>query len=103
MNTLLPKFWTHGSNTRELSGTQETSLTCSVNVKFTLRSEKMVGKRKRYQLVDNYEDYGYIGEYNTLEELKKAASEWEEDTDGECDLELQEWYEPLGEYLKIIE
>lgn len=63
----------------------------------------MAEKRKRYQLVDNYEGYGYIGEYDTLEELKKAASEWEEDTDGECDLELQEWYEPLGEYLKIIE
>lgn len=43
----------------------------------------MAGKRKRYRLVDNYEDYGYIGEYNTLEELKKAASEWEEDTDME--------------------
>lgn len=45
---------------------------------------------KRYRLVDNYEGYGYIGEYDTLEELKKAASEWEEDTDSECDLELQE-------------
>jgi hypothetical protein len=63
----------------------------------------MAEKRKRYQLVDNYENYGYIGEYDTLEEMKKTASEWEEDTDGECDLELQEWYEPLGEYLKIIE
>lgn len=33
----------------------------------------MAGKRKRYRLVDNYEDYGYIGEYNTLEELKKSC------------------------------
>lgn len=63
----------------------------------------MAEKRKKYQLVDNYENYGYIGEYDTLEELKKAASEWEEDTDGECDLEVQEWYEPFEEYLKIIE
>lgn len=28
---------------------------------------------KRYRLVDNYEGYGYIGEYNTLEELIKVA------------------------------
>jgi hypothetical protein len=34
----------------------------------------MAEKRKRYQLVDKYENYGYIGEYDTLEELKKAAS-----------------------------
>ncbi len=60
----------------------------------------MAKKRKRYRLVDNYEGYGFIGEYDTIEELKKAASQWEEDTDGECELELQF---PLREYLKEIE
>ena len=44
MNTLLPKFWTHSSNTRELSDTQETSSTCSVNAKYILKNSRNSGQ-----------------------------------------------------------
>lgn len=55
----------------------------------------------RYMLVDYCEDYGLVGYYETLDEMIDAASEWEADTDGECDLVFKEWYEPLGEYVEI--
>lgn len=44
MNTLLPKFWTHGSDMRESSGIQETSSTCSVNVKYILKNSRNSGQ-----------------------------------------------------------
>lgn len=45
--------------------------------------------KKRYVVLDWYEDLYdpyYIGEYDTTEEAEKAADEFEEDTDGECDV-----------------
>lgn len=40
--------------------------------------------KRQYCLVDLYEDYGVVGYYDTKKELKQAAKEWIETTDGEC-------------------
>ncbi len=46
---------------------------------------------KTYILYDTYEtgvDHGEeIGRYNSYEEMRKAARQWTEDTDGECRLQ----------------
>lgn len=45
--------------------------------------------KKRYVVLDWYEDLYdpyYIGEYDTPKEAEKAADEFGEDTDGECDV-----------------
>ena len=52
-------------------------------------------KHKEYQLYDLYDCYGIVGEYDTLDELKQAADEWETETDGECDLVLRRWNEDM--------
>lgn len=49
------------------------------------------GVMKTYILYDTYEtgvDHGEeIGRYNSYEEMRKAARQWTEDTDGECRLQ----------------
>lgn len=58
-------------------------------------------KNKRYRLYDYAEAYGVVDYYDTLDEIKEAADEWHEDTDGDCDLVFQEWNERLGGYFEI--
>ena len=41
-----------------------------------------------YIVVDNYEEYGFVGEYNTLNDAKHAVARWVKSTDGECDCEI---------------
>lgn len=57
---------------------------------------------KKYRLVDYYENYGIVGEYDTIEEMKKAAQNWLSETDGECKLRYQERCEKCGGYHKAI-
>lgn len=57
---------------------------------------------KKYMLVDLYENYGIVGRYNTFDEMKRDASEWEKETDGECNLTFKIWNEPLNKYVDII-
>lgn len=37
----------------------------------------------KYRLYDMYEEKEKIGDYNNLNSVKKAAREWDKDTDGE--------------------
>lgn len=59
---------------------------------------------KAYYLWDYYEDYGFIGDYDTEEEARAAAEEWIEETDGECRVAVFGWcvstngYEEIGIY-----
>lgn len=41
---------------------------------------------KKYRLWDHYEGYGLIGDYDTEAEARAAAKQWNEDTDGECQI-----------------
>lgn len=41
---------------------------------------------KRYILLDEYEGYGIVGQFDTLEEVQEAARNWEQECDGECSL-----------------
>ncbi|MBE6855850.1 MAG: hypothetical protein E7500_00250 [Ruminococcus sp.] len=59
--------------------------------------------KKRYRLYDYAEDYGVVGYYDTIEEARKAKTEWEHDTDGDCDLDIQKWDEEKGKYLDCYE
>ena len=43
---------------------------------------------KPFYLWDYYEDYGFIGDYDTEEEARAAAAEHNEDTDGECQIAI---------------
>ena len=43
---------------------------------------------RSYIVIDNYEEYGFVGEYNTLNEAKHAVARWVKSTDGECDCEI---------------
>lgn len=44
---------------------------------------------KKFMVYDYCENYGCVGIYDTLEDAKKACKDWNEDTDGECDLEIK--------------
>lgn len=59
--------------------------------------------KKRYRLYDYAEDYGVVGYYDTLKEARKAKAEWENDTDGDCDVDIQEWNEENGKYFDCYE
>lgn len=41
---------------------------------------------KNYLLWDYYEGYGRIGDYDTEAEARAAAKQWNEETDGECQI-----------------
>ena len=43
---------------------------------------------KSYIVVDNYEERGFLGEYNTLNEAKHAVARLVKFTNGECDCEI---------------
>ena len=43
---------------------------------------------RSYIVVDNYEEYGFLGEYNTLNEAMHAVADWTRAIDGECDCEI---------------
>ena len=43
---------------------------------------------KSYIVVDNYEEYGFVGEYNTLNDAKHAVADWIRATDGKCNCEI---------------
>lgn len=44
-----------------------------------------------YEIWDYYEDFGIVGHYETLDEVKEAKTDWEEDTNGKCELEIRKW------------
>lgn len=44
-----------------------------------------------YKLYDYYEGKQKIGEYDNWHDLQKAKKEWIADTDGECDLAVEEY------------
>lgn len=56
---------------------------------------------KKYRLVDYYEEYGVIGEYDAIWDMLEAAHEWTWETGGECDLIYQIRCEECGKYHKI--
>ena len=37
-------------------------------------------------LWDYYENYGLVGKYDTEAEAREAAKQWNDDTDGECQI-----------------
>ena len=43
---------------------------------------------KKFLLYDFYEDYGVVGEFDTLKEVHKAYIKWVKDTNGECYLNI---------------
>ena len=44
-----------------------------------------------YKLYDYYEGKQLIGVYDNWHDLQKAKREWIADTDGECDLAVEEY------------
>ena len=50
-----------------------------------------------YKLYDYYEGKQLVGEYDDWFELKKARKQYIEDTDGECDLDVEEYDYEQGE------
>ncbi|MDE5883984.1 MAG: hypothetical protein K2H29_02745 [Oscillospiraceae bacterium] len=54
--------------------------------------------KKKYKLFDLYECYGTVGYYDTMQEVRKAIREWNEATDGECNLIVMEWSEVYSTY-----
>ena len=43
-------------------------------------------ENKRFILWDYYENYGLVGKYDTEAEAREAAKQWNDDTDGECQI-----------------
>ena len=43
-------------------------------------------ENKRFILWDYYENYGLVGKYDTETEAREAAKQWNDDTDGECQI-----------------
>lgn len=41
---------------------------------------------KNFILWDYYENYGLVGKYDTEAEAREAAKQWNDDTDGECQI-----------------
>ena len=56
---------------------------------------------KEFIVKDFYENYGTIGEYDTIREAKKGMREWEKETDGECDLVLYRYNECTKELIEL--
>ena len=56
---------------------------------------------KKYRLVDNYEGYGIVGEYDTIGEILIAAYKWMSETDYECDLRYFKQDEQSATYIEI--
>lgn len=54
-----------------------------------------------YQVCDLYECFGVVGVYDTLEGAEKATRDWEEETDGKCDVIIRKWDEALCAYRAI--
>lgn len=58
-----------------------------------------------YRLYDYYEGKELIGEYDNVYDLHKAKLWWIDETDGECDLVVEEydiWEESLDELEKLM-
>ena len=53
-----------------------------MNVKKGETTEEM----KNFILWDYYENYGLVGKYDTEAEARAAAKQWNDDTDGECQI-----------------
>ena len=43
-------------------------------------------EKKNFILWDHYDDYGFVGGYDTEAEARAAAKQWNDDTDGECQI-----------------
>ena len=43
-------------------------------------------EKKNFILWDYYENYGLVGKYDTEAEAREAAKQWNDDTDGECQI-----------------
>ena len=41
---------------------------------------------RNFIIWDYYDDYGFIGGYDTEAEAREAAKQWNDDTDGECQI-----------------
>ena len=61
----------------------------SLDIKIRKEVNKM--SKTIYKLYDYYEGKQLVGEYDDWFELKKARKEYIADTDGECDLDVEEY------------
>lgn len=43
-------------------------------------------EKKNFIIWDYYENYGLVGKYDTEAEAREAAKQWNDDTDGECQI-----------------
>ena len=43
-------------------------------------------EKRNFILWDYYENYGLVGKYDTEAEAREAAKQWNDDTDGECQI-----------------
>ena len=43
-------------------------------------------ENKRFILWDYHKNYGLVGKYDTEAEAREAAKQWNDDTDGECQI-----------------
>ena len=59
-------------------------------------------KPKAYKLSDLRNCFANLGTFDTLEDAMKAAEQWEEETDGECDLVISEWSDIYFAYKSLI-
>lgn len=58
-------------------------------------------RRKNFYLWDYYEDYGHIGDYDTVEQARAAADKRFDETDGECRMTLFWWNTSTNHYEEI--
>ena len=56
---------------------------------------------RKYRVFDLYDNFGSIGEADTLEEAQSLADQWEQETDGECELLIQRWSETYQTYVLL--
>lgn len=59
--------------------------------------------RKKFRLMDYCDNFGLVGDFDTYEEMVEYAEEWEEETDGECNLAYYEWNNDIHCYAYIGE
>lgn len=53
---------------------------------------------KKYRLYDFYEGCDFLGDFDTMLEVRRAALQYDADTDGECCLRVSRFYKDVGRY-----
>ena len=58
----------------------------ATEIRFDVKKGVTMEEKKNFILWDYYENYGLVGKYDTEAEAREAAKQWNDDTDGECQI-----------------